>query len=98
MNLNPVPVRFTDGPAPLASWLSGGPLWSGRLLNVLAQAVGATAWRGEAFIAAAAIFGVFIGGRLGYMFFYQSLVRHGGSAAGPSRSGKEAWPATVDSR
>ncbi len=73
-DLNPVLVRFTDaiqlrwyGLAYLAAFLAGA--W---LLKVLAQRrlwVLPPAAAGD-FIAAAAIFGVFIGGRLGYMLWY----------------------------
>ncbi len=76
-DLNPVLVRFTDaiqlrwyGLAYLGAFVVGA--W---LLNVLAKRKLWVLPPGAAgdFIAAAAIFGVFIGGRLGYMLFYHSL-------------------------
>lgn len=75
-DLNPVLVRFTDaiqlrwyGLAYLGAFVVGA--W---LLNVLAKRKLWVLPPGAAgdFIAAAAIFGVFIGGRLGYMLFYHS--------------------------
>lgn len=73
-DLNPVLVRFTDaiqlrwyGLAYLGAFVVGA--W---LLNVLAKRKLWVLPPGAAgdFIAAAAIFGVFIGGRLGYMLYY----------------------------
>lgn len=73
-NLNPVLVRFTDqiqlrwyGLAYLAAFIVGA--W---LLNVLSKRGRWVLPPGSSsdFIAAAAIFGVFIGGRLGYMLWY----------------------------
>ena len=73
-NLDPVLVRFTDaiqlrwyGLAYLGAFVVGA--W---LLNVLAKRKLWVLPPGAAgdFIAAAAIFGVFIGGRLGYMLWY----------------------------
>ncbi|MEK7953096.1 prolipoprotein diacylglyceryl transferase [Luteolibacter soli] len=75
-DLSPVLVRFTDaiqlrwyGLAYLAAFLVGA--W---LLNVLAKRKLWVLPPGAAgdFIAAAAIFGVFIGGRLGYMLWYHT--------------------------
>ena len=73
-DLNPVLVRFTDaiqlrwyGLAYLGAFVVGA--W---LLNVLAKRKLWVLPAGAAgdFIAAAAIFGVFIGGRMGYMLYY----------------------------
>ena len=73
-DLNPVLVRFTDqiqlrwyGLAYLGAFVVGA--W---LLNILAKRKLWVLPAGAAgdFIAAAAIFGVFIGGRLGYMLWY----------------------------
>jgi phosphatidylglycerol:prolipoprotein diacylglycerol transferase len=75
-DLSPVLVRFTDaiqlrwyGLAYLAAFLVGA--W---LLNVLAKRKLWVLPPGAAgdFIAAAAIFGVFIGGRVGYMLWYHT--------------------------
>jgi phosphatidylglycerol:prolipoprotein diacylglycerol transferase len=75
-DLSPVLIRFTDaiqlrwyGLAYLAAFLVGA--W---LLNVLAKRKLWVLPPGAAgdFIAAAAIFGVFIGGRLGYMLWYHT--------------------------
>ncbi|MCW1884608.1 prolipoprotein diacylglyceryl transferase [Luteolibacter flavescens] len=75
-DLSPVLIRFTDaiqlrwyGLAYLAAFLVGA--W---LLNVLAKRKLWVLPPGAAgdFIAAAAIFGVFIGGRVGYMLWYHS--------------------------
>jgi len=75
-NLSPVLIRFTDaiqlrwyGLAYLGAFLVGA--W---LLNVLAKRKLWVLPPGAAgdFIAAAAIFGVFIGGRLGYMLWYHT--------------------------
>ena len=79
-DLSPVLVRFSDaiqlrwyGLAYLAAFVVGA--W---LLNVLSKRKLWVLPPGSAgdFIAAAAIFGVFIGGRLGYMFFYYTP-KHG---------------------
>ena len=79
-DLNPVLVRFTDaiqlrwyGLAYLAAFVVGA--W---LLNVLSKRKLWVLPPGSAgdFIAAAAIFGVFIGGRLGYVLFYY-VPKHG---------------------
>ncbi|WP_264486940.1 prolipoprotein diacylglyceryl transferase [Luteolibacter arcticus] len=81
-DMSPVLIRFTDaiqlrwyGLAYLAAFLVGA--W---LLNVLAKRKLWVLPPGAAgdFIAAAAIFGVFIGGRLGYMLWYHSR-EHGWS-------------------
>jgi phosphatidylglycerol:prolipoprotein diacylglycerol transferase len=73
-NLSPVLIRFSDaiqlrwyGLAYLAAFVTGA--W---LLNVLAKRKLWVLPPGTAgdFIAAAAIFGVFLGGRLGYMLWY----------------------------